>query len=418
MYESRDDGTFTQNARPTTDGAAMDAMDGEGQLFLIDMLEKTCVFAPVEIRHLATRLRYFNEKLRYRRSTAAAWTVCAYIRYVQYFDALYQHRTRKAGMKANNLFKTVVFNILRNAIRQFPYDLKLWLAFFNYASRHSARKLVSFGLATSLRLNTSIAGLWAYAARWEFSKEANPFSARTVIQRGLRCCVETQELWREYFDLELKYLRFIRSRSIGLRSVAAEVSNNIDALTVEEGALAASVYNAAKSQHKKDFDFLVQFLTRISELSDVSKTLKNYILKDLFREFPSRRAHLVFLTSDSSSIERAFRDTCSDLPDQYHNKKFWGAVGNVTKSSSALFAECLRYMSILSFIYCFSMQHLHRSTAEIHEIWLGHSMSKDKERKKKCPSILRHNAPRFLEDMERDFLTNTAYFSLRTLLTR
>ena len=144
MYGSRDDRTFAQNARPTTDGAAMD-VHGEGQLFLIDMLEKTCVFAPVEIRHLATRLRYFNEKLRYRRSTAAAWTVCAYIRYVQYFDALYQHRTRKAGMKANNLFKTVVFNILRNAIRQFPNDLKLWLAFFNYASRHGARKLVSFG---------------------------------------------------------------------------------------------------------------------------------------------------------------------------------------------------------------------------------------------------------------------------------
>ena len=179
MYESRDDGTFAQNARPTTDGAAMDAMDGEGQLFLIDMLEKTCVFAPVEIRHLATRLRYFNEKLRYRHSTAAAWTVCAYIRYVQYFDALYQHRTRKAGMKANNLFKTVVFNILRNAIRQFPYDLKLWLAFFNYASATQCEKTCFFGLATSLRLNSSIAGLWAYAARWEFSKEANPFSAHT-----------------------------------------------------------------------------------------------------------------------------------------------------------------------------------------------------------------------------------------------
>jgi len=402
------------NVTHTTDGNMR--VHDDGQLFLIDKLEKTCVFAPIEIRQLARRLRYFDEKLRHRRSTAAVWTVCAYIRCVQYFDALYQRRARKAGIKASNLFKTVVFNILRNAIRQSPYDLKLWLAFFNYASRHGARKLVSFGLATSLRLNSSIAGLWAYAARWEFSTEANPFSARTVIQRGLRSCVETQELWREYFELELKYMCLIQSRSMVLELGAADVSNNILPLAVDEGAFAASVYNAAKSQHKKDFNFLVQFLTRISEPTHVSKTLKNYILKDLFTEFPSRRAHLVFLTNDSGSIERAFSETCSDLPAQ-HDKKFWGAVGNVTNSSSAPFAECLRCMSILSFVYCFSTQYLHRSTAELLEIWLGHSMSKEKEQKKTCPSS-RHNVPRFFEDVERDFLTTAAYFSLRTLLMR
>lgn len=69
-------------------------------------------------------------------------------------------------------------------------------------------------LASALHLNPTAAGLWSYAASWEFQHNANPGGARVLMQRGLRM-VEGRAavpLWLEYFRMELLYAAKLRAR--------------------------------------------------------------------------------------------------------------------------------------------------------------------------------------------------------------
>jgi len=50
------------------------------------------------------------------------------------------------------------------------------------------------------------------AASWEFEKNGNALSGRTLLQRGLRINGESKKLWLEYFRLELLYLEKLRER--------------------------------------------------------------------------------------------------------------------------------------------------------------------------------------------------------------
>jgi len=53
---------------------------------------------------------------------------------------------------------------------------------------------------------------WIMAASWEFEKNGNALSGRTLLQRGLRINGESKKLWLEYFRLELLYLEKLRER--------------------------------------------------------------------------------------------------------------------------------------------------------------------------------------------------------------
>ena len=64
----------------------------------------------------------------------------------------------------------------------------------------------------ALQLHPTAAGLWSYAAAWEFEHNRNAAAARSLMQRGLRVCRGSQQLWVEYFRMELVYAQKLRLR--------------------------------------------------------------------------------------------------------------------------------------------------------------------------------------------------------------
>lgn len=67
-------------------------------------------------------------------------------------------------------------------------------------------------LTKALQLHPAASGLWSYAAAWEFEHNSNAAAARTLMQRGLRMCKGAQQLWLEYFRMELMYAHKLRTR--------------------------------------------------------------------------------------------------------------------------------------------------------------------------------------------------------------
>ena len=77
-------------------------------------------------------------------------------------------------------------------------------------------------LTKALQLHPAASGLWSYAAAWEFEHNSNAAAARTLMQRGLRMCKASQQLWLEYFRMELMYAHKLRARRriLGLGALA------------------------------------------------------------------------------------------------------------------------------------------------------------------------------------------------------
>lgn len=67
-------------------------------------------------------------------------------------------------------------------------------------------------LTKALQLHPTASGLWSYAAAWEFEHNSNAAAARTLMQRGLRMCKSSQQLWLEYFRMELMYAHKLGAR--------------------------------------------------------------------------------------------------------------------------------------------------------------------------------------------------------------
>ena len=60
---------------------------------------------------------------------------------------------------------------------------------------HTCHILVQV-LTKALQLHPTAAGLWSYAAAWEFEHNANAAAARALMQRGLRMCPRSPQVPR------------------------------------------------------------------------------------------------------------------------------------------------------------------------------------------------------------------------------
>ncbi len=67
-------------------------------------------------------------------------------------------------------------------------------------------------MTKALQLHPREPSLWVYAAAWEFEHNRNAAASRALMQRGLRMCPDSAELWAEYFRMELLYAHMLRAR--------------------------------------------------------------------------------------------------------------------------------------------------------------------------------------------------------------
>lgn len=142
-----------------------------------------------------------------------------YARYTEYemnLESLRRKRVKRLGVKvSNHTGQRRIFFILDRATKKFPGDVGLWMQYITLAQKQGSNKKVSKLLTSVLRLHPTKPELWIYAATMRC---ANITEARSYMQRGLRFCESSKELWIEYAKLEMTHVSKVagRRRILGL----------------------------------------------------------------------------------------------------------------------------------------------------------------------------------------------------------
>jgi hypothetical protein len=250
-------------------------------------LEKSGSFTRAEVKYIFQKRARFEYLLKRRRAPAAR-----FLKYIKFETDLYKlHKLRKVLLpRASKVllliyFKTQILSqeqpsagsnqaiynavahgfirkvhsLYQRALRKFRGSVGLWLEFTIFCYSHGNQRLLSEVISQALRLNPSCAGLWAFAASWEYKRKARQkhsllFSgdllgsehhhvriqqgdisaARYLLLRGLRNCNQSKGrwpfftaslnagflrgefssavLWHGYFRLEMLYAADLNTR--------------------------------------------------------------------------------------------------------------------------------------------------------------------------------------------------------------
>lgn len=216
-----------------------------------------------------------------------------------------------------------IFFILDRATRKFHGDIGLWMQYIEYARKQKANKKLSQILTRVLRLHPTNSALWIYTASYALEEKSDMTEARSYMQRALRFCKYSKNLWLEYARLEMMYISRIaaRSRVLGRRDISGEDAdmdedvqrlpviagsemdqdvafdepidegvltqlNNIPALS---GAIPMAIFDAAMKQLNGDNRFGHQFYDMIASFDDVPCLVKvlQHVLDALQATFPA-----------------------------------------------------------------------------------------------------------------------------------
>ncbi|KAL4820773.1 U3 small nucleolar RNA-associated protein 6-domain-containing protein [Aspergillus spinulosporus] len=179
--------------------------------------ERKKIFSKDEITSIIKKRSDFEHKINARGAQPAD-----FVRYAEYemnLDSLRRKRVKRLGIKSTGFSgQRRIFFVLDRATRKFHGDIGLWVQYIEYARRQKAFKKLSTILMDALRLHPTKADLWIYAAQYSVEDHADMSQARTYMQRGLRFCKNSRNLWIQYAKLELIYITKLvaRQRILGL----------------------------------------------------------------------------------------------------------------------------------------------------------------------------------------------------------
>ena len=167
-----------------------------------------------EITKIAGKRSDFEHKLNVRGARPAD-----YVRYIEFeknIDVLRRKRAKRQGARGKgHLVAMRIMSIFNRATRQFPGDLSLWTEYLDYAKQQHAYKTIVEVLTKMVRLHPTKPKIWMLAANLAFHDNGDMAEARSYMQRGLRFCKSSNELWVAYARLEMLYLlKLARRRSI------------------------------------------------------------------------------------------------------------------------------------------------------------------------------------------------------------
>ncbi|CAG9460746.1 unnamed protein product [Pedinophyceae sp. YPF-701] len=181
----------------------------------LEDLVKRRFFTTEEVKSIARKRMDFEYNLKRRAALRED-----FVRYIDHERKLEELRKLRRKQRSLGGKKTLadfaiprrIHFIYQRALRKFRGDLSLWKRWFDYCKATKATKQMSKALTMALKLHPNVAGLWTYAAAWEFEHANNPMAARTLMQRGLRNLPRNEDLWVEYFRFELLYAHKLRER--------------------------------------------------------------------------------------------------------------------------------------------------------------------------------------------------------------
>ncbi|GMI04563.1 hypothetical protein TrRE_jg7787 [Triparma retinervis] len=175
--------------------------------------------------------------------------------------------------------------IFTRALRKFKSDVSMWMQYIDFAKKNDSSKKLSRIYAEALQIHPHSVPLWLSSAEWEFFSNNNAKSARVVMQRALRTVPKSEDLWLQYFNLELHYVQRMRGRReiLQLEGVTAK---SMEESPLFSGGIASIVYqNAVKSVPKGGLAFRLKFLEQCGTFPQTDK-LEHEIMESIAKDFP------------------------------------------------------------------------------------------------------------------------------------
>lgn len=144
--------------------------------------------------------------------------------------------------------------------------------------------------ASALKLHPTKPELWIYAARHAVEENADITEARSHMQRGLRFCKKSKDLWREYAKLEMVFVAkvYMRRELLGIDKVqegrkVGDVEDGEDTLMLP-GVTAEELNPELK---KKDQSLDMMALENIDTNPALNGALAIAIFDQAMREVPN-----------------------------------------------------------------------------------------------------------------------------------
>lgn len=187
----------------------------EAMLPELDDLEEKGYFTKPEIREIVRKRENFEYSLKRKAPLKSS-----FLRYIEYESSLAELISLRKASLGIEAAKSVgdlgivkrCHKLYERATKRFKGDLSLWLSWAEFCKASKSTRQLSKVLAKALQLHPTAAGLWSYAAAWEYDHNNNTAAARSLMQQALRVCKTDQQLWLEYFRLELIYTQKLHSR--------------------------------------------------------------------------------------------------------------------------------------------------------------------------------------------------------------
>lgn len=138
-----------------------------------------------------------------------------YMRYIEFeknIDALRQKRIKRLGIKHKGAGQRSIYFLYNRATKKFSGDLTLWLHYIDFARKDKAYRRLSDIFTSVVRLHPTKPELWTLAANYFMDSQADITNARSYMQRGLRFCKNSEDMWLNYAKLETIYVGKIAGR--------------------------------------------------------------------------------------------------------------------------------------------------------------------------------------------------------------
>ncbi|KAH6637773.1 U3 small nucleolar RNA-associated protein 6-domain-containing protein [Boeremia exigua] len=176
----------------------------------LNELERKKIFTRDEIKAIAKKRSDFEHIINARGSHPSD-----YMRYIEFeknVDALRQKRTKRLGIRHKGAGQRSIYFLYNRATKKFSGDLTLWLHYIEFARKDKAYRRLSDIFTSVVRLHPTKPELWTLAANYFMGTQADITNARSYMQRGLRFCKNSEEIWLDYAKLETIYVGKIAGR--------------------------------------------------------------------------------------------------------------------------------------------------------------------------------------------------------------
>lgn len=311
----------------------------EGMLPELEEMERMGVFSSDEIRTIVRKRRDYEYRLQKRIVQKSD-----FLRYMQYeinLDMLKKKRKSRLGIKRNLQaeYATMkkIHNLFQNALKKFVGDIKLWIQYIEFCKHMGSLKILGKVFAKLLQYHPDKPSLWIMAAKWEFEENKNIPNSRSLLQRGLRVNSSSQQLWLEYFRMELLHVEKIHNRRKVLGMSGGEDSQE-EEVTAEflAGKVPEIVYKKAIEAVPDDIKFRTSFI-EIYRLFENTEHGCDMIYESLIKHFPESEEvwNLVARRAIDEAKAKVKKGTAVITDSQWSellvemNKLFHQAVGQV-----------------------------------------------------------------------------------------